>query len=272
MSSGTIAARGRRAGRSPWVERLGRAGLVAKGVLYAIVGMLAIEVARGSREESPDKSGALRTIAEQPFGKALLALLALGLAGYASWQLARAILDRDGNGEGAKGLAKRAAALARAGWYGVLCGLTLSVLAGNGSGSDNEQQKTAGVFDHTGGRYLVYAAGLAFLGAAAFNAYRGITCKFNKKLKQGEMSEAGEAAATTVGVLGHLARAVVFGLIGLFLVKAAWEYDPTQARGLDGALLELVQQPYGEFLLGAVGVGLMAYALYCFVQARYRRI
>ena len=126
----------------------------------------------GSREESPDKNGALRTIAEQPFGKALLALLALGLAGYASWQLALAILDRDGYGEGAKGLAKRAAALARGGWYGVLCGLTISTLAGNGSGNGNEQQKTAGVFDHPGGRYLVYAAGLAFLGGAAFNAYR----------------------------------------------------------------------------------------------------
>jgi hypothetical protein len=272
MSSGTIAAKGRRAGRSPWFERLGRAGLVAKGVLYAIVGILAIEVARGGREESPDKHGALRTIAEQQFGKALLALLALGLAGYASWQLARGVLDRDGEGEGAKGLVKRAAALAKAGWYGVLCGLTLSTLAGNGSGNGNEQQKTAGVFDLPAGRYLVYAVGLGFLGGAAFNAYRAITCSFNKKLKQGDMSEAEENAATGVGVLGHLARAVVFTLIGLFLVKAAWEYDPKQARGLDGALLEIVQQRYGEFLLGAVAVGLMAYALYCFVQARYRRI
>jgi hypothetical protein len=272
MSSGTIAAKGRRAGRSPWVERLGRAGLVAKGALYAIVGILAIEVARGGREESPDKNGALRTIAEQPFGKALLALLALGLAGYASWQLARGVLDRDGEGEGAKGLVKRAAALAKAGWYGVLCGLTLSTLAGNGSGNGNEQQKTAGIFDRPGGRSLVYAAGLAFLGAAAFNGYRAITCKFNKKLKRGEMNEAEEAAATGVGILGHLARAVVFCLIGLFLVNAAWEFDPKEARGLDGALLELAQQPYGGLLLGAVAVGLLAYAFYCFAQARYRRI
>jgi uncharacterized protein DUF1206 len=272
MSSGTIAAKGRRAGKSPWVERLARAGLVAKGVLYAVVGILAIKVALGAREDSPDKNGALRTIAEQPFGKGLLILLALGLAGYALWQLSLAILDREDEGEGPKGLAKRAGALARAGWYGVLCWLTVSTLIGNGSRSGNEQEKTAGVFDLSGGRYLVYAAGLAFLGAAAFNAYRAITCKFNKKLKQGEMSEAEEAAATGVGILGHLARAVVFCLIGLFLVKAAWEYDPKQARGLDGALLEIAQRPYGEFLLTAVGVGLLAYALYCFVQARYRRI
>jgi hypothetical protein len=271
VSTGSIAAKGHRAGQSPWVERFGRAGLVAKGVLYGVVAILAIDVALGSREESPDKNGALRTIAEQPFGKVLLTVLAVGLAGYATWQLSLAILDRENEGEDAKGLAKRAAALGRAGWYGVLCWLTASTLVGNGSGN-SEQQKTAGIFDHTGGRYLVYAAGLACLGAAAFNGYRAITCKFNKKLEQGEMNEAEEAAATGVGILGHLARCVVFGLIGVFLVKAAWEFDPKEARGLDGALLELTQQPYGGLLLGAVAVGLLAYAFYCFVQARYRRI
>jgi Domain of Unknown Function (DUF1206) len=113
MSTGTIAAKGRRAGKSPWVERLGRAGLVAKGALYAVVGILAVNVALGAREESPDKTGALRTIAEQPFGKVLLVLLAAGLAGYALWRLAQAILDRDNEGEGPSGLAKRAAALGR---------------------------------------------------------------------------------------------------------------------------------------------------------------
>jgi hypothetical protein len=272
MSTGTIAAKGRRAGKSPWVERLGRAGLVAKGVLYAVVGILAVNVALGGREESPDKSGALRTIAEQPFGKGLLILLAAGLAGYALWRLAQAILDRDNEGEGPKGLAKRATALGKAGWYAVLCGLTVSTLVGNGSGSGNQQETTAGVFDRPLGRYAVYAAGLAFLGAAAFNAYRAITCKFKKKLKTGEMDEEEEQAATAVGVLGHLARFVVFALIGLFLLRAAWEYDPSEARGLDGALLELAQQPYGGLLLGAVAVGLLAYAGYCFVQARYRRI
>lgn len=272
MSSSTIAARGRRAGQNRWVERLGRLGLVAQGVLYAVVGILAIQVALGGRKESPDKSGALRTIAEQPFGKGLLLLLAVGLAGYGVWRLAQAVLDRDDEGEGAKGLAKRAAALAKAGWYFVLCGLTVSTLLGEGSGGGNEQKTTAGVFDRPFGRYLVYAAGLAFLGAAVFNGWRAVTCKFNKKLKTGEMSDAEQTAATGLGILGHLARMVVFGLIGAFLVKAAWEFDPKNAKGLDGALLEVTQQPYGGFLLGAVAVGLMAYAAYCFFQARYRRI
>ena len=272
MSSGTLTAKSRRAGQSRWVERLGRAGLVAKGVLYAVVAILAVQVALGGREESPDRGGALRTIAEQPFGKGLLILLALGLAGYALWRLAQAILDRDREGEGPKGIAKRGANLAKAGWYGVLCGLTVSSLVGNGGGSGNEQATTAGVFERPGGRYLVYAVGVAFLVAAAFNGWRAITCKFNKKIKTGEMGDAEEAAATGVGVLGHLARMVVFGLIGAFLFKAAWEFDPKQARGLDGALLEVAQAPYGGLLLGAVAAGLFAYALYCLVQARYRRI
>jgi len=272
MSSDTIATKGRRAGKSPWVERLGRVGLVAKAVLYAVIGVLAVQVALGGREESPDKGGALRTIAEQPFGQGLLVLLAVGLAAYALWRLAQGILDRDSEGEGPKGLVKRAGALGKAAWYGALCGLTVSTLVGNGSGGGNEQQTTAGVFERPFGRYLVYAAGLAFVGAAAFNGWRAVTCKFNKKLKTGEMSDAEEKAATGVGVLGHLARMAVFGLVGVFLVKAAWEYDSKEARGLDGALLEVSQQPYGGLLLGAVAVGLLAYALYCLVQARYRKI
>ena len=272
MSSGTLAAKGRRAGRSDWVERLGRAGLVAKGALYAVVGILALRLAFGADEANPDKNGALRTIAQQPFGKGLLILLALGLAGYAVWRLAQAVLDRDAEGERAKGLAKRAGNLAKAAWYGVLCGLTVSTLVGNGGGGGNEQQTTAGVFERPFGRYVVYAAGIAFVAAALFNGWRAVTCKFNKKLNTHEMGEAEETAATGVGILGHLARFVVFALIGLFLLEAAWKFDPKQARGLDGALLEVSQRPYGGVLLGAVAVGLLAYAAHCLVQARYRRI
>jgi uncharacterized protein DUF1206 len=273
MSSGAIAAKGRRAGRSPWVERLGRLGLVAKAVLYAVIGILAVKVALGAREEDADKSGALRTIAEQPFGKGLLVLLAAGLAGYAVWRLAQAVLDRDGEGTRLKGLAKRAGALGKAGWYAVLCALTVSTLIGEGGGgSGNEQQTTAGVFDRPFGRYVVYAAGIAFVAAAAFNGWRAVTCTFRKQLKTGEMSEAEETAATGVGVVGHLARMAVFGLVGAFLLKAAWQFDPKEARGLDGALLEVSQQAYGGVLLGAVALGLIAYAVFCLVQARYRRI
>ena len=124
-----------------------RVGLVAKGVLYAVVAILAVNVALGGRDESPDRHGALHAIAEQPFGQGLLILLAAGLAGYALWRLAQAIFDRDLEGEGPKGLAKRGAALAKALWYGALCVLTVSTIFGEESGSSNEQKTTAGVFD-----------------------------------------------------------------------------------------------------------------------------
>jgi hypothetical protein len=268
VSVGSVAAKGRRAGQSEWVERLGRAGLVAQGVLYGMIGILAAKVALGARGENPDKQGALREIAQQPFGKGLLVALALGFAAYALWRLAQAVLDRDHEGEGAKGIAKRLGYLGRAGWYGALCALTVAKIAGASEKGGNEQQTTGGVLAMPLGRWIVLAVGLACLGVAAFNAYRAVTCKFEKKLKKSEMNEFEQAGATGVGILGYLARGVVFGLI----VRAAWEYDAQKARGLDGALLELAQQPYGGVLLGAVSVGLMAFALYCFVQARYRRI
>ena len=272
MGEGSIAAKGRRAGKSPSIEWLGRAGLVAQGALWAIVGLLAAKVALGGREESPDRHGALREIAQQPFGKGLLALLAIGLAGYALWRLAQAVLDRDDEGEGAKGLAKRAGNLGRAGWYGTLCVLTIAKIAGAGDSGGNEKKTTGGVLAMPLGRYIVFAAGLAFVAVALFNIYRAVTTKFNKKLKKGEMNDAEEAGATTVGILGHLARGVVFGLVGAFLVKAAWQFDPKEAVGLDGALLELSQQPYGPILLGVVAAGLFAFGLFCIVQAKYRKI
>jgi hypothetical protein len=275
MSGGTIVTKWRRAGKSQWVEGLGRAGLVAQGVLYAVVGILAIEVARGGSEQRPDRDGALSAIAEQPFGRVLLVVLALGLAGYAAWRFAQAFLDRDGQGDGLKGLAKRASAFARGGWYAVLCGLTIERIfegRSGGGGGGNEKKATGGVFDLPLGRYLVAAVGLAFLGAGVFNGYRAVTCKFERKLKKRKMSAAEEALARGLGIVGFLARFVIFALIGLFLVKAAWEFDPKEARGLDGALLELSRQPYGGLLIGAVGAGLIAYALYCVVQARYRDV
>jgi hypothetical protein len=269
---GSVAAKGRRAGQSHWVERLGRAGLVAQGVLYGVIGILALKIALGAGDESPDKSGALREIAQQPFGEFLLIVLALGFGAHALWRLAEAILDSNDQGDGLKGLAKRLGYLGRAGLYGALCGLTIAKVLGTSDRGGNEQETTGGVLAMPLGRWIVLAVGLGFLAAAGFQAYRAVTCKFEGKLKMGEMNEVEEKGSIGLGIVGYTARAVVWSLVGAFLVKAAWEYDPKEARGLDGALLELAQQPYGGILLGVVSAGLIAFGLYCFVQARYRRI
>ena len=112
----------------------------------------------------------------------------------------------------------------------------------------------------------------AILGAGVFNFWRGITRSFRKKLKLRKMSELEEKAFTAIGVVGHLARGVVFSLIGFFLVRAAWRYDPEEAVGLDGALAEILRQDYGDTLLGIVAAGLIAYGVYCFAEARYREV
>jgi Domain of Unknown Function (DUF1206) len=272
-----LRAEGRRAGRSEQVEWLGRTGLVAQGVIYALVALLALQVAVDGRDASaqPDKEGALQLVADQPFGMVLLALLALGFAAYALWRLAQALVDRAGKGSDAKGLGKRFGYLCLGSWYAGLTVLTVSILAGpdgSSSGAPDEQQATAGVFDLPLGRELVLAAALGFLVAAGWNVYRALSGKLEEHLKTSEMSDAERTTALAVGAAGHIARGVVFGLIGLFLGKAALDFDPQEARGLDGALLELAQRPYGPLLLGVVAVGLFAYALWCWAQARYRRV
>jgi hypothetical protein len=260
------------AARSPWVGRAARLGLFAKGVSYAIVGLLAIQIPLGLGGETSDRQGAMRTVAEKPFGEALLLALAAGLAGYAVWRLAQGFLDRDEEGTGLKGLAKRIGYVARAALYGFLAFVAVALVVGLGSSGGDETEEAAHVLDLPLGRWLVAGIGLGFLAAGVYNAYRSVTAKFRKHLREHELDEEVRGWVIAVGVVGHGARAVVFGLIGIFLLKAAWEYDPNEAIGLDGALRKVAQQTYGELWLGLVAAGLVAYALYCFVQARYRRV
>ncbi|MBA2474718.1 MAG: DUF1206 domain-containing protein [Actinobacteria bacterium] len=267
-----MAGQAERTAQSPWVERGARLGFVAKGLLYALVGILAIEIPLGLGGKTTDRQGALRTVAAKPFGEVLLLALALGLAGYALWRLVQAFLDRDDEGSGLKGLAKRAGYLARGVLYGGLSVLAVSIVVGAGSGGSSEQEETARVLDWPLGRWIVGAAGLGFLAAAGFNGYRAVSQKFRDDLREQQIDSAARPWVTVVGVVGHAARGVVFGLIGLFLVRAAYRYDSKEAIGLDGALRKLAQASYGSWLLGLVAAGLVAYALFCFVQARYRRL
>jgi Domain of Unknown Function (DUF1206) len=258
--------------QNPWVERLGRAGLVAKAAIYGIVGMLALAIPLGLGGKTADRHGALRTVAEQPFGEVLLFALAVGFTGYAIWRFAQAFLDRDDEGKGLKGLAKRISYLARGLLYTASAFVAIALVVGLGSGETNEREETARVLDWPYGTWIVGAVGAGFLIAGGYNLYRSLTGKFRKHLREHEMARAERGWAIVVGVAGHAARAVVFGLIGTFLVKAAVEYDPKEAIGIDGALRKLVQQPYGGALLALVATGLLAYAVYCLAQARYREV
>jgi hypothetical protein len=243
-----------------WEEPLARVGLVAKGVSYALVGALAIGVAAGIGGDATSRSGALESLAGSTFGKIVLVLLFAGFAAYALWRIVQAWQDDKWG--------KRLGHLGRAAIYAGLAYSTARILAGAQQQSQNEKahKATAVVLHWPAGRELVIAAGLVAIGAGLWNLYRGISKKFEDKWR--DYSSLGSAA----GLVGHAARFVVFGLIGVFAIEAAIDYDPKDAVGLDGALQKLAHTSYGPFLLGLTAAGLLAYAVFCCFDARYRDV
>jgi hypothetical protein len=262
-----------------WYALLARTGIVAKGVSFGIVAVLALTVALDAGGKATSRQGALQSLAQLSFGKALLALLAAGFAAYALWRFVEAFAERADAGESeAKGEAKKWGK--RAGYVGrglIYAGLTLTtlrILTGADEKSENEQarDRTAAVFDWPAGRWLVGVAGLAIVGLGLWNVYRGLSRKYEDKWRTGRMSGPERTWGGRVGVVGHVARGVVFCLIGIFISKAAFDYDAQEAIGFDGALQEISRQAYGPWLLGLTAAGLLAYALFCLVDARYRDV
>jgi Domain of Unknown Function (DUF1206) len=263
---------------SGWYAWLARAGLVAKGISFGIVAALAIGVAVGAGGETTSRQGALQTLAQHTWGKVLLVLLALGFVGYAIWRFVQAFAERDDGGDEkgkAKKWGKRVGYVGRGLIYAGLAFTTAKILAGSGGqASQNEkaQKTTAAVLDWPAGRWIVGIVGVSIIAAGLWNLYRGIAMKFEDKWRTGEMSKTERKWGGRAGVAGHLARAVVFGLIGIFVTKAAIDYDPNNAIGLDGALQKLANASYGPWLLGLTAAGLLCYALFCLVDARYRDV
>ena len=257
-----------------WVPVLARVGLVAKGVSFVIVGGLAVALAAGEGGKATSREGALAAIADETGGELLLVLLALGFAAYALWRFSEPFLE-DGDDDGFKKYGKRAGWIGRGLIYaGLAYGTVQLLVSAGGSQSQNAkaQHATAQVLSWPAGTWLVGIAGACVVGAGLYNGYRGVARKFRDKWKTGEMNHAALKWGTRVGVVGLLARMVVFGLIGAFLIKAAVEYDPKEAIGLDGALQKLSHQSYGPWLLGLAAAGLVAYGLFCVVEARYRDV
>ena len=267
MTSAKAVARGRP------IEAAARAGLVAKAISFGLVGVLAINVALDGGGSAPDRQGALRRIAEGGIGRVALIALAIGFAGYAIWRLAQAVFDRGGEGNDPPGLAKRAVQLGKAALYAGLCATAVTILVDVGGQSGSEEDKwTARVLDLPAGRWLVAGVGIVIVGVGLFNGWRAVTGGFQKQLETWEISSAERPLVQTVGFAGHIARMLVFALIGLFLIKAAREERAREAVGLDGALQHVAQQSYGRLLLGLLAAGVLAYGLFCLVEARYRRV
>jgi hypothetical protein len=247
---------------------LARSGYAARGVVYLVVGGLAVVAALGGGQTT-DSKGALRTILQQPFGEVLLALVALGLVGYAIWRLVQATTDPDGHGTDAKALVIRGGLLVSAITHSLLALFALSLIFGWGSSVGGARDWTAWLLQQPFGRWLVGLIGVAVIGAGLAHMIKGYRADFTKYL---EMAPATLERSSPICRFGLIARGVVFLIIGGFLVVAAWRFSSGDVVGLQGALQTLQQQPYGWILLAVVALGLCAFGVYSLIEARYRRI
>jgi len=265
----------REAAENPWAERLARFGHLARGVTFCLVAVLALEVAFGLGGQLTDRQGALQTLADDTWGRVLLGVLAVGLGGYALWRFAQALLgEKLESGEDVS-VWKRFVNVGKGVLYAGLafiCARLVFQADEAAGGNKDEDRATAWILEQPAGRWIVAGIGLALVGAGLFNLYRALTQQFRDDLKEEQMGGTERKWYTAVGVVGHLARAAVFSLVGVFLLKAAYEYDAQEAIGLDGALAKVARAEYGTVLLVLVASGLFAYGLFSMVQARYRKV
>jgi hypothetical protein len=264
--------------RGTWGRRLARSGFVARGLIYGVIATVALLVAFGKRSKPEDQQGALQTIAQQPFGRFLLAVLAVGFAAFAFWCLAQAVLGQTLERNEDVNVFKRVGFAALGLLYAGLCVLCTAIVIGahgaaqSGGGGKGETRATRIALEQPAGRYLVIAVGVGIIVGALVLVYFALSGRFRKELKEGQMDNTERTWFTALGVIGYLARAVVLALAGFFVARAAWQYDPKEAVGLDGALEKLAQAAYGPALLACTAAGLLAFALFCLVEARYRKV
>jgi hypothetical protein len=260
----------RRASGSPVVRTLARAGLTARGVIYILIGWVAILVAIGQGNRQADQQGALRLLAGQPFGQALLWLLGIGFAGYALWRLSEAAFGVSGEGREA---GPRLRSLGRAVMYAALAALTFQVISGSSRNQTRkEQDVSASIMHHSGGQVLIGLIGAAIAIAGVVLIIEGWRRTFMKYMARGQMSPRTRRVVERLGMVGSVARGVVVTLVGILVIDAAVSYNPSKAGGVDIALLTLRNQPFGEFLLILAALGLITFGIYGLCEARWRRV
>jgi hypothetical protein len=266
----------KRAAPSGWLEPAARAGYTAKGLVYALIGILAVQAAFGSGGQASGSKGALQQVAGGTFGQILLVIVGAGLALYALWRLAMAILDPAHEGTDGKGLVKRIGYAVSGLTNGALAFFAFRLLAGSGggsgggSGSGSKQQMTAKLMSQPFGRWLVGIGGAIVICVGLYHFYKAAKAKFMEKYNAGEMSATERTWVKRIGRVGLSARGVAFSMIGYFFVQAALQSQSSEAGGLNKVFSKLLSQPYGPWLMVLLALGLICYAVYCFSYARYR--
>ena len=268
----TAADTAHRATQSDLFKKLTKVGFIGYGLLHLALAWVAAQIALGEGAQEGDQSGALHKLAEQPFGKVLLWFTLICLVALALWQAALAIWGhRDVQGK--ERIWERVASAARVVIYAALAWTAGKVLTGAPSSSaDQQQEATAGIMAKPAGAWLVGLIGLGVLAFGAGMIWYGWKRKFERKLNFGTAAPKTRKTAIRAGQVGYIAKGVAFGIVGILLLQAAVTNDPGKSRGLDAALHTLAAQPYGKFLLLAVALGVAAFGVYCFFQARYRKV
>lgn len=251
-----------RASQHPAFRKGARLGYAANGLINVIIGWIALQLAIGGAAgggQEASASGALRTLADQPFGQVLLWIVLAGFTFLGVWSIVSAFLGgetKDRVKDAAKGVV-----------YLVLAGTTLSIVTGSGGGSGGTSSMTATLMEQSLGRVLVAAVGLGIAGVGIYQAHKGWTRKF-----LGDLRERPPSWVVTAGRAGYVARGAAFVVLGGLFVSAAFASDPQRAKGLDGALQTFREAPFGQVVLGAVALGFVAYGVYSFARAKYARL
>jgi hypothetical protein len=260
----------RRASRSPAAHFLARAGLTARGVIYILVGWVALLVALGQSSREADQQGALQLLAGKSYGLVSLWLLGIGFAAYALWRLSEAAFGVTGEPPGA---GPRLKSLARAVIYAGLAYLTFTVISGTErSQSRRQQDTTATAMQHPAGRWLVGLAGLIIVICGLALVAEGARRKFMKYLRTAQMSARMRRVVELFGMTGTIARGLVFALAGVLVIDAAITHKASESGGIDKALLTLRNQPFGEFLMMLAALGLVVFGVYGLCEARWRKV
>ncbi|WUH97013.1 DUF1206 domain-containing protein [Spirillospora sp. NBC_00431] len=256
----------------PWFHGMSRVGLAARGLLYLLIGWLAVQVAFGASEQEADRKGALLIVAEKPGGPFVLALIAAGFAALALWQYAETLHGRpvpDGDKP-----TKRLASAGRGIIYTAACAATLAFLLGHQGQSSDQQSKsaTARLMGEPGGRWLVLAIAAGFVVWGAVVIVHAVRRTFMEELRTAAMGRLARRAVQPFGVVGNTARGLVGVAAGAFLAYAAITFQPDKARGLDGTLREFAATPAGEWGLVALAAGVLTFGVYGLFESRYRKV
>jgi hypothetical protein len=258
---------GRRADNSEWTDRAVRVGMVAYGIVHLTIAWLGIQLALGDHSGSASRNGALKQLAQQPFGKVVVWVVAVGMFLLVLWKLLEAFIDSTLE-DGAKKVAKPATNVFKAIVYGTLGVSAVHVATGSKSKSKTTDY-TAKLMDQPFGRWLVGLVGLAIIGYGVYLAYRGWSEKFLEHLDpEGRSGDSGKAYRV-FGKLGYIAKGIAIGVIGVLFVYAAIDHNAKKSGGLDQAAQKILQQPFGPVLLFAISVGIGCYGLFCFARARH---